>query len=132
MIMDLENRIVIREEMSGRIRSVAFIEYREEPENQKVITGMIESLPHLDPYLTGERLLRFIREKYPRPDWSMETEATICRPEYVAMIERGVAEGYNYYDFVGVVTNDRDTPLTTAELWLVLGSIDEEIENANN
>lgn len=130
MIVDLGNKIVVREEVAGQFRSVGFIDYTEVTEDYRVVTGQIESLPHLDPYLTGERLLRFLREKYPRSDWSLDTEETVCRPEYVAMIERGIAEGYDYYDFIGLVADDTQAAPPTSQLWGLLAEIDRQIEEA--
>lgn len=127
MIVDFGDRIIVREEMAGQIRSVGFINYTELTEYKRIVTGQIESLPHLNPYLTGERLLRFLREKYPRPIWSLETEETVCRPEYVAMIERGISEGYDYYDKIGLVADETEAAPPTPQLLALLKNLDYQI-----
>lgn len=132
MIVDLGDKIVMRGEMSGTVRSVAFIDYTENAEDQRVVTGQLEVLPHLDPYATGDQVVSFLREKYPRPDWSMETQQTVCRPEYVAMIERSISDGNDYYDEIGLIADETQAVPPTSQIWGLLHQIDQRIADTGS
>lgn len=147
-IEDRGNKLVLRDTLRGEERTVGFIEYREHADEMRVVTGVIEALPHLDPYATGAQLLTFLREKYPRPDWSLETEPEWCRAEYLALIQRGLENGLDFYDVIGEVVENPvagqvgfteewefedlasqgiDTPaIPTTSLWPVMERLDSE------
>lgn len=143
--VDKGDKIILRDTIKGEERSVAFIEYREHADENRVVTGVIESLPHLDPYAIGVQLLTFLREKYPRPDWSLETEPKWCRAEYLTMIQRGINEGHDFYDVIGEPVSLEGLTLTeswkygplateaadsyqppTTSLWAAMEELDEE------
>lgn len=116
--VDKGDKIILRDTVKGEERSVGFIEYREHADEGRVVTGVIEALPHLDPYETGAQLLTFLREKYPRPDWSLETEPKWCRAEYLALIQRGIESGLDFYDVIG---ESVDGPVELTEQWEYAG-----------
>lgn len=141
-IQDRGNKLVLRDTLNGQERTVGFMEYREHSDDKRVVIGVTESLPHLDPIDSGIEFLKVLRAKYPRPDWSLETEPQWCGGNYSAVIAEIESRGHDFFDFVGetvggtpTLTQDWDfdkliAPETvqpaTASLWPVLEQLDSE------
>jgi len=143
-IEDRGNKLVIRDTLKGEERTVGFMEYREHSDEKRVVIGVTESLPHLDPIDAGIELLTVLREKYPRPDWSLETEPQWCGGIYAAGIAEIESRGYDFFDLVGEsvggtpeLTEDWEfyeiigpapTPPATTSLWPVMEQLDSEAD----
>jgi len=143
-IEDRGNKLVLRDTLRGEERTVGFMEYRTHPDEKRVVIGVTESLPHLDPIDTGIEFLTVLREKYPRPDWSLETEPQWCGGNYSAVIAEIESRGHDFFDFVGqtvggtptltedwdfdgIIGADTKSPATTS-LWPVMERLDSEAD----